>query len=180
VRLYSGGDERYVRGRSAYQRGLCTSPRVGEEDEGRGQRVVANGRAKEQRSLHSHAKVWLGETVGHDGVTRGGAHQVQVCLTYIHSTIICGWGVGACRRDRKWDRKATQRFKGHWATASGEMTIRDDSQASSWPSWIEALLLRERDEPTDLRGMCAFLHNSSVDLRDLAYLLSGRWRRDLL
>ena len=23
------------------------------------------------------------------------------------------------------------------------------SQASSWPSWIEALLLRERDEPTD-------------------------------
>jgi len=43
--LYSGGDERYVRGRSAYQRGLCTSPRVGEEDEGRSQRAVANGRA---------------------------------------------------------------------------------------------------------------------------------------
>ena len=54
--LYSGGDERYVRGRSAYQRGLCTSPRVGEEDEGRSQRAVATGRAKNKRSLH--AKVW--------------------------------------------------------------------------------------------------------------------------
>ena len=78
TRLYSGGDERCVRGRSAYQRGLCTSPRVGEEDEGRDQRVVANGRAKNKRSLHIHAKVWLGETVGHDRVARGGAHQVQV------------------------------------------------------------------------------------------------------
>ena len=65
-------------------------------------------------------------------------------------------------------------------SASCGVARRDDSQASSWPSWIEALLLRERDEPTDLRGMCAFLHNSSVDLRDLAYLLSGRGRRDLL
>ena len=68
---------------------------------------------------------------------------------------------------------ATQHYKRYWATASGEMTIRDDSQASSWPSWIEALLPRERDEPTDLRGMCAFLHNSSVDLCDLAYLCWG-------
>ena len=43
---YSGGDERRVRGRSTRQRGICTSPRVGVEDEGRGQRAVANGRAK--------------------------------------------------------------------------------------------------------------------------------------
>ena len=86
--LYSGGDERYVRGRSAYQRGLCTSPRVGEEDEGRSQRAVANGRAKNKRSLHTHAKVWLGEMVGHDRVARRRGAPSSGLLTYIHSTII--------------------------------------------------------------------------------------------
>lgn len=48
----------------------------------------------------------VGKTVGHDGVARGGAHQVQICLTCIHSTILCGWGVGACSsEDRRWDRR---------------------------------------------------------------------------
>jgi len=37
-----------------------------------------------------------------------GHTQVQVCLTYIHSTVIAA-GIRACRRDRKWDREATQR-----------------------------------------------------------------------
>ena len=64
--LYSGGDERCARGRSAHQRGLCTSPRVGEEDEGRGQWAVANGRAKNKWSLHTN----VGEMVGHDRVAR--------------------------------------------------------------------------------------------------------------
>ena len=47
------------------------------------------------------------------------------------------------------------------------MTRRDDSQASSWPSWIEALL-REMNQLT-----CAECENSSVDLCDLAYLCRG-------
>ena len=65
----------------------------------------------------------------------------------------------------------------------GKVTRRDDCQASSWPSWIEALCFPlgersaemgwTRDEPTDLLGMCAFLHNSSVDLRDPACSLVG-------
>jgi hypothetical protein len=33
----------------------------------------------------------------------------------------------------------------------GKVTRRDDSQASSWPSWIYTLILRERVEPTDKR-----------------------------
>ena len=46
------------------------------EDEGRGQRAVANGRAKISEVFISMRNcVCLGKTVGHDGVTRGGAHQ---------------------------------------------------------------------------------------------------------
>ena len=36
-----------------------------------------------------------------------------------------------------------------WGSASNEMTRRDECQASSWPSWIEALHLLMGDEPTD-------------------------------
>ena len=54
-------------------------------------------------------------------------------------------------------------------SAPERVARRDDSQASSWPSWIEALVVT-RDEPTDLRGT---YKNSSVDLCDLAYLLVG-------
>ena len=82
--------------------------------------------------------------------------------------------MGACSDEsRRWDREATQRYRDTGRRHLLGVTIRDDSQASSWPSWIEALCRRTRDEPTDLRGMCAFLHNSSVDLRDLAYLCWG-------
>ena len=42
---YSGGDERRMRGRSMRQWGVWQTP-DGVEDEGRGQRAVANGRAK--------------------------------------------------------------------------------------------------------------------------------------
>lgn len=49
---------------------------------------------------------------------------------------------------------------------------RDDSQASSWPSWIEALLAKEMNQLT--RSECALLLcNSSVDLRDLAHFIVG-------
>ena len=79
--LYSGGDERCARGRSAHQRGLCTSPRVGEEDEGRGQRAVANGRANDTKSS-TMRKCGSGSslkgTVGHDERARGGAHVIKV------------------------------------------------------------------------------------------------------
>ena len=37
-----------------------------------------------------------------------------------------------------------------WGSASDEMTRRGDSQASSWPSWIETLHLLMGDEPTDI------------------------------
>ena len=53
------------------------------------------------------------------------------------------------------------------------VTRRDDSQASTWPSWIEALHRLMRDELTDLCGMCPGKDNSSVDLRDLAYFIVG-------
>ena len=81
----------------------------GEEDEGRSQRAVANGRA--MLALNGR----LG-TTGVCGMKKEratytacvGHTQVQVCLTYIHSTVIAA-GIRACRRDRKWDREATQR-----------------------------------------------------------------------
>ena len=60
------------------------------------------------------------------------------------------------------------------------VTRRDDSQASTRPSWIEALHLRMGDEPTDLHGMCPGKDNSSVALRYLAYLLLGQRRRGSL
>jgi hypothetical protein len=75
ARLYSGGDERYVRGRSTYQPGSGNP--VGVEDEGRGQRAVANGRANDTKSS-TMRKCGSGSslkgTVGHDERARGGAH----------------------------------------------------------------------------------------------------------
>jgi hypothetical protein len=103
---------------------------------------------------------------------------VQVCLTCIHSTInvagvqgpvLVRTGGGTARplNAKKDTGRQSPLPSGRGRHLLG-VTRRDDSQASSWPSWIQALLLRERDEPTDLLGMCAFLHNSSVDLRDPA------------
>lgn len=79
ARLYSGGDERYVRGRSTYQPGSGNP--VGVEDEGRGQRAVANGRANDTKSS-TMRKCGSGSslkgTVGHDERARGGAHVIKV------------------------------------------------------------------------------------------------------
>ena len=98
--LYSGGDERYARGRSAYQRGLCTSPRVCEEDEGRSQKAVANGRA-ENKSYKTRfiRKVW----VGFGGARRGVREEGRI----YESSVVTTAG-NLCNTSRRWDREATQ------------------------------------------------------------------------
>ena len=114
----------------------------------------------------------VGETVGHDRVARRRGAPSSALLTYIHSTILCGWGVGACPDEgRRWDRG--QRH-GH-PTLQRDWAIWDECQASSWPSWIA--------EPTDKR---TYLLNTRVEVCScpLRWLLIFRalslWPADML
>ena len=179
-RLYSGGDERCARGRSAHQRGLA-NPK-GEVDEGRGTCVKQvpslTGVPKSNEVFIPCASVARGDGWARQGDARRGAPSSGLFDLYSqHDFMRLGYR-GLCWRTEEvgprghstLQRKLSDKAFCYGRSVPERVARRDDSQASSWPSWIEALCRRTRDEPTD---SCGMYKNSSVDLRDLAYFIVG-------
>ena len=129
-----------------HQRGTQAPVEGWEEvDEGR---TAANGRAKNKGYKTRFMRKGIGFGGARRGCARWGASMTALLLLWrVTCVILAGGGTARPLNTCKSPLAHRLGVGTCWGDETGRI-----SQASSWPSWIEALCRRTRDEPTDSCG----------------------------